>query len=229
MREEKEVCKIGIKDLPLQERPRERLLRFGPAAISNSELLAIILRTGTKQENVLELANRVLKEHDIRALSNATVMELKRIFGIGETKACQIVASFELSKRLGAYREEQKPVIKNSEDAANLLMGTLTNLKKECFCLILLDSKSRLINCQTVSIGDLNGSAAHPREIFLAAIKNSASRVILAHNHPSGDPQPSESDMRLTEKLVEAGALLGIDVLDHIIIGNGRWWSWRGG
>ncbi len=225
----KEANKIRIKDLPLAERPRERLIRSGPVALSNSELLAIIMRTGTQKENVLDLANRLLKEHDLKSLSQVNVTELRKILGIGETKACQIVACFELSKRLGAYYGELKPHIKTSEDVVNLFMDRFRNLDKECFSVVLLNSKNKLINYQTVSLGDLNETIAHPREIFQTAIKNSASRMIVVHNHPSGDPTPSESDMQLTEKLIEAGNLLGITVLDHVIIGDGKWWSWREG
>lgn len=219
--------KVGIKDLPLPEQPRERLIRFGPRVLSNSELLAIIMRTGTREENVLNLANRLLKEHDIKALSQVDVAELKKILGIGEAKACQIISTFELSKRLGAYHEERNIIIKDAKDVADLFMERFRNLKREYFRVVLLDSKNKLINYQTVSLGDLNKSIAHPREIFKSAIKNSASRIILVHNHPSGDPTPSEADRQLTERLIEAGRLLGISVLDHIIIGDGKWWSWQ--
>jgi DNA repair protein RadC len=219
--------KVGIKDLPLSDRPRERLANLGAEALSTSELLAIILRTGTEREDVIVMANRLLKEHNLKALSQASTIELQKIFGIGEAKACQIVACFELGKRLSAYQEEPRPHIKNAEDVAKLFMERFRSMNKECFSIMNLDSKSRLINHQTISIGDLNESLAHPREIFHSAIKSSASRVILIHNHPSGDPSPSEVDLQLTERLIEAGNLLGITVLDHVIIGNGKWWSWR--
>lgn len=224
---ENEANNIRIKDIPLSERPRERLAHLGAEALSSSELLAIILRTGTEKENVIALANRVLKENDLKALSQASVEELKKIFGIGEAKACQIVACFELSKRLGAYHGEQRLHIKTSEDVAKLFMDRFKNMDKEYFSIVNLTSKSNMINHQTISIGDLNESLAHPREIFHSAIKNSASRVILVHNHPSGDPSPSEADLQLTERMIEAGNLLGITVVDHVIIGSGRWWSWR--
>ncbi|MFZ3076935.1 MAG: DNA repair protein RadC [Candidatus Aenigmatarchaeota archaeon] len=221
-----ETDNIRIKDIPLSERPRERLTQLGAEALSAPELLAIILRTGTEKENVIELANRVLKEHGLKTLSQASVEELKKIFGIGEAKACQIVACFELNKRLSSY-QDSKQYIKTSEDVAKLFMERFKDLKKEYFSIINLTSKNKMINHQTISIGDLNESLAHPREIFHSAIKSSASRVILIHNHPSGDPSPSEADLQLTERLMEAGELLGITVLDHVIIGNGKWWSWR--
>ena len=219
--------KIRIKDLPLAERPRERLVRFGPRVLSNSELLAIILRTGTKEENVLSLANRLLKEHDLKALTQTSVKELEKILGIGETKACQIVATFELNKRLGAYYEKEKPVIKTAKDVADLFMERLRNLKREYFRVVLLTSRNKLINYQTISLGSLEEGIARPKEIFKPAIKDSASKIFLVHNHPSGDPTPSEADKQLTERLIEVGELLEIDVLDHVIIGDGKWWSWR--
>jgi len=219
---------IRIKDIPQSERPRERLMRLGAEALSNPELLAIILRTGTEKENVIELANRVLKGHGLKTLSHASVEELKKIFGIGEAKACQIVACFELNKRLSCC-QDSKQHIKTSEDVAKLFMERFKDIKKEYFSIVNLTSKNNMINHQTISIGNLNESLAHPREIFHSAIKSSASRVILIHNHPSGDPSPSEADLQLTERLIEAGELLGISVLDHVIIGNGKWWSWREG
>lgn len=222
----RKAVKIGLKDLPLPERPRERLKKFGPNALNNSELLAIIIGTGTKGENVINLANRLLKEFDLRTLSETNVGELMKILGIGEAKACQIVASFELSKRLGGYNEKSV-YLKNSEEVARLFMGRLRGLKKECFRVVLLTSRNRLIKYETVSQGSLEQSIANPREIFKAAIQNSASKIILVHNHPSGDPAPSEADLKLTEKLMEAGELLNITVLDHIIIGDNKWWSWR--
>ncbi len=224
---EKETGNIKIKDIPQSERPRERLSQLGAESLSAQELLAIILRTGTEKENVISMANRLLKEYGLKTLSQASTIELQKIFGIGEAKACQIVACFELGKRLSAYREEPKPHIKNAEDVAKLFMERFRGMNKECFNIINLDSKSRLINHQTVSVGNLSESLAHPREIFHSAIKSSASRVILVHNHPSGEPSPSEADLQLTERLIEAGELLGINVLDHVIIGDGKWWSWR--
>ncbi len=225
-RTENETGNIRIKDIPLSERPRERLTQLGAEALSSSELLAIILRTGTEKENVIELANRVLKEHDLKTLSQASAIELQKIFGIGEAKACQIVACFELNKRLSCC-QDSKQHIKTSEDVAKLFMERFREFKKEYFSIVNLTSKNNMINHQTVSIGNLSESLAHPREIFHSAIKNCASRIILVHNHPSGDPSPSEADLQLTERLIEAGELLGITVLDHVIIGNNKWWSWR--
>ncbi|MDI6737649.1 MAG: DNA repair protein RadC [Nanoarchaeota archaeon] len=218
---------IRIKDLPQQERPRERLMRYGTSALSNAELLALIMRTGTKEENILSLSNRLLKEYDIRAISTANVSELQKVCGVGEAKSCQLVACFELSRRLASYQHDPKPFIRSAADAAKIFMESLRGAKKECLCLVLLDSKNRLISSPTVSVGDINGSIANPREVFRAAITHSASRLFVVHNHPSGDPAPSEADIVLTEKLIEAGELLGINVLDHVIIGDGEWWSWR--
>lgn len=227
MPKKEETNHFKMKDMPLAERPRERLVRFGPKALSNSELLAIIMRTGTPKENVLSLANRLLKEHDLRKLSEISVKELKDICGIKETKACQIVSAFELSKRIDAYYEKDKPTINGAKDVVNLFMKRLRNFKKEKFMIVLLNNRNKLINYQPVSLGSLDEVIANPREIFQPALKEHASKIILVHNHPSGDSDPSEPDLILTKKIIEAGNLLGINVLDHLIIGNGNWWSWR--
>jgi len=218
---------MKIKELPTSERPRERLVRFGVKALSDSELLAIILRTGSKQENVLDLSQKLLQKYNLRALSQTNISELRRVFGVGQAKACQILACFELARRLGAYTEEERPVIKTPHDVARLITPELRDLKQEHFILLCLDARKRLIKKETVFIGSLDASTIHPREIFKTAAVESAAAIIFVHNHPSGDPAASEDDVLITKELAAAGKLLGIEVVDHIIIGSNEFMSFR--
>lgn len=219
--------KIRIKDLPVEERPRERLMKHGVASLSNSELLAIILRTGSRKENVLNLANRILKEFNLLQLSRANVSQLKEIHGISHAKACQIVACFELARRLQAYNGEKKKKIKSSEDAFKLLYPKLSGLKKEKFMALYLNTKNFVIKEEVISIGSLNASIVSPREVFSTALVEGAAGVIVAHNHPSGDTTPSKNDIDITIRLAEAGKLLGVELLDHLIIGDKSYISLR--
>lgn len=219
--------RLKIKDLPLEERPRERLIKHGPKTLSNTELLAIILRSGSKKENVIELSNRLLKENNIKSLSRKRINYLKNNLGIGEVKACQIIACFELGRRLAAFKDKSKPMIHNAKDVVKIFMPDVSSLKKEHFKGIFLDSRKRLIKDETIFIGSLNASIIHPREIFQIALEEGAAAVILLHNHPSGDPKPSDDDIEITKQLVKAGDILGIEVLDHIIIGNKRYFSFK--
>jgi DNA repair protein RadC len=211
---------VRIHDLPLEERPRERLIKRGPEHLGTGELLAIILRTGTKNENAVELANRLLKNYGLKGLSTADYQELRAVPGIKEAKACQLQACFELARRLEAYTAEPRPRIKSSKDVYNLLAPKMRDLKKERFIALYLNTKNALLRSETVSLGSLNGSFIHPREVFKTAILESAASVIIAHNHPSGDPNPSKEDEEVTQRLIKAGRLMGIKLLDHIIIGN---------
>ncbi len=217
--------KFCICEMPRQERPRERMIKYGPESLSNAELLAIILRTGTRRENVIDLSNRVLIEYDLKALSRATVSELKSISGIKDAKACQIAAVFELARRIGAYHEEPRPKISSSRDVYNLVSPALNNLTKEHFIAMYLNTKNRVIKQETISIGTLNTSVVHPRDVFKGAVQNSAASIILVHNHPSGDPEPSVDDIQITKRMAAAGRTMGIEVLDHVIIGAGRFLS----
>jgi len=217
--------RVRIHDLPVEERPRERLIKHGAGSLSNAELLAIILRTGTKSDNVINLSNRILKDYSLSQLSRASVSELSKIHGIKAAKATQIAACFELARRLELYSETVKPKIKSPADAHRIVAPTLRNLKKETFKALYLDTKNQLIREETVSIGSLDASVVHPREVFKTAIQESAAAIILAHNHPSGDPEPSREDIELTRRLREGGSLIGIEVLDHIIVGDGRYTS----
>ncbi len=219
--------RIKIKDMPLSERPRERLIRHGGEALSNAELLAIILRTGTRQENVLSLAARVLSEYSLKDLASASVAELKKIHGISDAKACQIAACFELARRLSLDNGEERPVIKSSGDAFRVLYPRLAQRRVEIFTGIYMNSKNRVLRLVDISKGGLEASVVQPREVFRIALEETATRVIVAHNHPSGDPEPSGEDIAITKALKRAGELLGIELLDHLIVGDGRYVSLR--
>ncbi|MFQ6136197.1 MAG: DNA repair protein RadC [Candidatus Hydrothermarchaeales archaeon] len=219
--------KIRIKDLPEEERPRERLVKFGAEALSTSELLAIILRSGSPGCTVIELSNKLLSRYDgnLKSLFSATVNELSEIDGIKMAKAAQIKACFELGKRLAAFTENVKPVIQKPEDVASLFMSEMRYLDKEYFKGLFLDSKNKILKEETISIGSLNANIVHPREVFKRALSYSAASIVLVHNHPSGDPSPSNNDIEITEKLIVAGKLMGIELLDHIVIGDGQFKS----
>lgn len=209
-----------IREMPPSERPRERLIQHGPRALSNSELLALILRTGTPSENVLSLSNRLLSRFDLHTLARTTVPELKSIPGIADVKACQIAAIFELARRFSSLSSDSRPTLTSPHTCFSLTAPRLSGLKQEHFICLYLDTKNRLIREETISIGTLDANVVHPREVFKGAVSYSASSIIFVHNHPSGDPEPSEEDIAITRTLVEAGRLMGIDVLDHLIVGD---------
>lgn len=206
---------MKIKDLPRVDRPREKLIKYGPGKLLNSELLAIILGTGIKGINVVELSNKILKKFTGNSLAKANIKDLKDILGLGEAKACEIVACFELGKRL--LKEKKAELILSPEDVWQQLKD-IRDHKKEHFVIFYLDTRNQEICRETISIGTLNESLVHPREVFEPAIRNSAAQIIIAHNHPSGNPDPSGEDIKITAKLVEAGKLLGIELFDHIIV-----------
>lgn len=217
---------LTIKDMPEDERPRERLAKFGPEVLSNSELLAIILRTGTKYDSAVNLAVRILKENSgIKHLYDLSFEELKNVKGIGNAKACQIKAALELGKRLRTFKDSSSIYIKTPEDAAEFVMEELRYLKKEHMKVILLNTKNMVISIKDISVGSLNSSIVHPREVFIEAIKASSASIIICHNHPSGDPTPSQEDINVTRRITEAGKIIGIDLIDHIIIGDGKYIS----
>ncbi|MDI9412307.1 MAG: DNA repair protein RadC [Bacillota bacterium] len=220
--------KIKIKDLPKEERPRERLIRHGANRLANKELLAILLRTGTRHFSVLSLAEKLIaKFGSLPGLASASYEELLEINGIGPAKATDILAAFELAKRLADSRMEFQGVVNSPQDAAQLVLRELSLADKEHFMIIMLNTKHRVIAKKTISIGHLQASLVHPREMFKEAIRRSSAAVILVHNHPSGDLTPSRDDISTTERLRDVGELLGIDVLDHIIVGNNRYLSFR--
>lgn len=218
---------VAIKEMAEDERPREKLAKYGVGTLSNTELLAILIRTGTKDVSAIGLAQRILStnEEGLRFLADCTVEELSKIKGVGISKACQIIAAIELGKRLSVKIRESRQGIKSPRDIADLFMEEMRYYKKEHFKILLLNTKNEMISSETISIGSLNSSLVHPREVFVNAIRRSASCIILIHNHPSGNPRPSEEDIHITKRLVEAGKIIGIEVLDHIVIGDGNYCS----
>ena len=211
-----------IHDLPISERPRERLQKFGVEALSAQEILALILGRGIAGESVMVTAQRLLSQFgSLKGIASASVEELSQVKGIGIAKASQIKAAFELANRLEGYSDAgSKPVVKTPDDVVGLVRGRLKGKKKEYFLALLLDTRNQLIKVAEISVGSLDGSLVHPREVFKEAISATAASVVFAHNHPSGDPTASEDDIRLTKRLAEAGEIVGIDVLDHIIISD---------
>jgi len=221
-----EQYRLTVKELPVEDRPREKLQLKGPRELTAAELLAIILRTGTRTETAVALAQRLLNEFGgLQELKKSSIDELSAVKGIGLAKAAQIKAALELANRLAGLQTEVRQTIHRPEDAANLLMTEMRWLQQEYFRILLLNTKHHVLGAPTVFVGSLNTSVVHPREIFKEAIRHSAAAVILVHNHPSGDPAPSAEDIAVSKRLAEAGKLMDIAVLDHIIIGDGRYVS----
>lgn len=217
-----------VRDLPKPERPRERLKRFGPEALSAQELLALIIGRGVSKRSVMTIAQELLvKFGNIKTISEATLEELSQIKGIGFAKAAQLKACFELGKRQDLEPELGDFNIKDPESVVKAIRASIKEKAKEHFKLILLNTRNRIIGISTVSIGTLDSNLVHPREVFKEAIAHSAASVVLAHNHPSGDPEPSEDDLIITKRLKEAGKILGIDVIDHIIISRNSFFSFK--
>ncbi|GGA85937.1 UPF0758 protein YsxA [Ornithinibacillus halotolerans] len=217
---------VMIKDVPKEDRPRERLLTLGASHLSNQELIAILLGSGTKNESVMDLANRLLMHFEgLKLLKDATIEELTAIKGIGKAKGVLILSALELGKRLSQYKPNERYVIRSPEDGADYVMEEMRNLNQEHFVAIFLNTKNQIIHRQTIFIGSLNASIVHPREVFREAVKRSAASIIVAHNHPSGDPTPSQEDIHVTRRLVESGKMIGIELLDHLIIGDRKFVS----
>lgn len=215
-----------IRDVPAEERPRERLVAHGAASLSTHELLAIILRTGTKDESVLQLANRLLQTFEgLRLLKEASLEEITSIKGIGEAKAVQIMSAIELGRRISQLKFEDRYAIRSPEDGANYVMEEMRFLTQEHFVCLYLNTKNQVLHKQTLFIGSLNASIVHPREVFKEAFRRSAASIICIHNHPSGDPGPSREDIDVTKRLAECGKILGIELLDHLIIGEKKFVS----
>ena len=218
----------SIKDWPEVERPRERLLREGASSLSAAQLLAIILRTGGKGRSALDLAIEVLDTFgDLTKIEVASLIEFKSVKGMGTAKIAQLKAAFELGRRLAEEPFMRGPVFSSGQDVYAYFHGRFKNLKKEVFCCVLLDAKNRILKDCRVSEGTLTNSLIHPREAFKDAIRESAASVIFVHNHPSGDPSPSREDILVTERLVSAGEVIGIRVLDHVITGDEKYTSMK--
>jgi DNA repair protein RadC len=227
---------MKVLDIPKQNRPRERFLKLGPEALSDAELFAILLRTGCRGkknekgelisgENVIEMSNRLINEYGLDKLLECSLKELQKIKGIGPSKAMQILTIAELQKRIN----QSKNIIKKitcAKDVFDYFHERLKDKKQEEFYILMLNSQNNIIGEQLISKGILDASIIHPREIFKPAIKNSASKIILVHNHPSGEPNPSNEDIEITKKLMKAGEELDIKILDHVIVGE-IYWSWK--
>ena len=222
------VHPLMIKELPADERPREKMKERGAQSLGNSELLAILLRTGNFQESALRIAENLLdRQGGLAGFGNATMEEFEQVKGVGEAKAITVMAAIELGRRVTTLAPAERAIIRTPDDVAALLMPRFRYETKESFIAILLSTKNHVLKTPVISVGSLNASIVHPRELFREAINASAAAVILAHNHPSGDPAPSPEDVSLTRKLVEAGKLLDIPVLDHIVLGDGKYISFK--
>jgi len=222
---------IKIKELPISERPYEKLKMYGAETLRNSELLAIIIKSGTKKHTAVDLANQVLKlsdnkeNEDLSFLQEVSMAELMKIKGIGEVKAIQLLAVCELVKRINKPLNKENIKIKDAKDIAKLLMNELRYEKREIVKIILLNSKNIIIKIKDISYGGTNFAMIEPKEILIEAIKLQAPKMILVHNHPSGDVTPSKADFNMTDKIYESAQLLGIELLDHIIIGDNKYES----
>jgi DNA repair protein RadC len=214
-----------IKDMPTGDRPRERLAQAGAGALSNAELLAIILRTGTGGENVLNLSQRLLNTHGLVGLARKSITELSAEKGLGDAKIVQIKAAFELGRRLLLSAPDERPQIRAPADAANILMSDMSLLEQEQLRVMLLDTRNRVLATPVVYVGSLNTTMIRVSEVFREAIRQNSAAIIVAHNHPSGDPSPSPEDVAVTREIITAGRLLDIEVLDHLIIGQQRFVS----
>lgn len=215
-----------IRDLPNDLRPRERMLYAGPSALSTAELLAILLRVGTKSENVIRMAERLLSEFGgVAGLARANFDELCAKHGMGEAKATQIKAALELGRRLLIAAPEERAQIRVPADVANMLMLEMSLLEQEHLRAVLLDTKHYVIRVASIYVGSLNAAAVRVGEVFREAIRSNSASLVVVHNHPSGDPTPSPEDVRVTELLIEAGKLLDIEVMDHVVIGRNRFVS----
>ena len=212
---------LRIKDLPSDERPRERLAALGTDALKNSELIAILLRTGVKGHSAIQVAEQLLhKFRTLAGLATASLQDLRQVKGIGRDKAIALKSAFTLAQRMARELNKESPVLDNPESVANYLREEIRGYQVECFQVLLLNTRRKLLHREQISHGTLDTILVHPREVFKSAISANASAIILVHNHPSGDPSPSEADVKVTRDLIRAGQLLKIDVLDHIILGH---------
>lgn len=212
---------LVVKEMPENLRPRERLLKFGAKSLSDQELLAIILRTGLKGKNVLEVAQQLLVEMgDLSMLKNASIEELKRVNGIGQAKAIELLATIEFGARVSQAHFPRYTKVDSTTIAGELLVRQMQHYQQEKLYALFLNTKNYVIQQKVIFIGTVNSSVAHPREIFREAVKYPTARIIVAHNHPSGDPNPSPADLIFTKRLISCGSMMGIEILDHIIVGG---------
>ena len=215
-----------IKDLPKHEQPREKLIEKGVENLRDSELMAVLLRTGIEGKNVLKVSEEILSKFPKKKLLALDFEKLSKIKGIGEGKACLLLAAFELTKRALDVEDNNLPAINNAKDAVAQLQE-LRTAQKEHFIVLYLNARNQLIHKETISIGTLNASLVHPREVFKPAIDYLAASIIVAHNHPSGETEASEDDIKLTKRLVDAGKILGIEIIDHIIVAKDKFISFK--
>jgi DNA repair protein RadC len=213
----------GMQHMPDEDRPRERLARLGAEALRDAELLAVLFRTGTREMGAVALADTLLRHFDdLRGLARASVEQIVEVKGIGHVKAIEIKAALELGKRLSSHKQMARPRITCKEDVSAILMTTFREYETEHFKALLLNTKNEVLKVVDVSKGTVDGTLASPRDVFRQAVRENATFVIVAHNHPSGDPEPSSQDIALTEELAKAGDLLNVKLLDHVIFGDGK-------
>lgn len=213
-----------MRDVPLNDRPREKLMNLGPESLGDSELLAILISSGNSERGVMDISKGILGKYNFNRLSRMGVSQLSKEFGVGRAKACQICACFEMGRRASSFVEEDVK-INCGEDVFRVFGSKMMDLESENFKVIYLNTRKRVLKEKTLFVGTLDESVVHPREIFKVALEEGAAGIVLVHNHPSGDPTPSDDDVRVTKELIEAGKILGVDVLDHVIIGRNGYWS----
>jgi DNA repair protein RadC len=218
----------AVREMPPEDRPRERLARLGPEALRDAELIAVLFRTGTREMGAVALAERVIRHFgDLRGLARASVEELQQVKGLGMAKAVEVKAALELGLRLASHTDIERPKVKTGEDVAKLLMARFKHCETEEFKALLLNTKNEVLKTVDVSSGGLDATSALPRDVFRQAVRDGASAVIVCHNHPSGDPEPSIHDLDLTRRLAESAEVLGIRLLDHVVFGDGRYVSFE--
>ena len=227
-KEQKFYNAFTLHDLPKEERPRERLKKVGVDNLSLAELLALVIERGKRGENVLTIAQNLISHFgNLENIKKASIEELCQVKGIGFATACKLKASFKLGEKAQITPTKHKQKIESPKDVFELLKNDLGDKKKEHFKVLSLDSRNKLISIDDVSIGTINANLVHPREVFKTAIQHLAVSIIIVHNHPSGDPEPSEDDLEITKRIVEVGKLIGINILDHIIITKTKFFSFK--
>lgn len=218
-----------MKEIPECERPREKLLRDGASVLSNAELLAILIGSGVRNQSAISLANQILamEEEGIACLADCLPEELTLLKGVGQAKACQIIAAIEVGKRIAQAPKKERLRPGSPNQLAELFLQKVRGYKKEVFQIVLLNTPGEVVSIEEISVGSLSKAIVHPREVFRIAVRKSAAYLVLVHNHPSGDPKPSQADIELTHRLTECGRLMGIEVLDHLVIGDGTFTSMK--